>query len=632
MRQKSSEKTTLTRRPGRAEITDAMGVNQSETIMKTMKLFPGAATLITVFILCLAGRMPAQSPGFGPSLISNNGLLAVQAMDTFYDGANGTRFVAVALPTNISRMQFRVTGGVITDSSSRYASADGLYANGQTPYNFSGTLWSGTCQGTPVGSTTGIDPAVFGVFFNPAFSGTASNSLNYRSDSGIIPDPRSLLLYEPSLNQPFYIGDGYDSNNAFASNIESYIPPGTNQTYVIPSGATHLLLGISADINMDDNRNASDTNSAFLVHVFDDRQSAPVISSIVSPGPVLFQGAACAFKTMLASGSSPLTCRWSLNGAALSDGGRISGSAGLLLNIDGVMPEDSGTYCVVVSNSLGQASATVRLDVFPAGQVVITNISIPGKAEIHGAGNAGLPDAGGGVAPVLVNLPVNAMIVTLSNVSDTITLNGGGGRNNADGVVVSGGGYPAWSYASAFGGISGIKTPGAGSLVGVFEPTNGPVVSPPAELDFTVIGTNFTSLAPTLFQTFYLGDGRVANGAGAVQTFYVPQGATRLFLGVHDAGSFNGSPGGYGDNSGSFSASVLVTVPFPQITALMVTTTNFGFSFQTVVGQNYTIQQRTNLLLGAWEDYTNFTGNGLVEQWSVPVTGDGSMYLRLRVP
>lgn len=609
-----------------------MGVIKFDNIMKTTMHFPGVVTLASLFVIGLALRMPAQSPGFGPSRISSNGLLAVQAMDTFYDGANGTRFVAVALPTNISRMQFRVTGGVITDSSSRYASADGLYASGQTPYNFSGTRWNGTYLGTPVGSSTGVDPAVFGVFFNPAFSGSPANSLNYRSDSGITPDPRTLLVYEPSLNQPFYIGDGYNSNSAFASNVESYIPPGTNQTYVIPPGATHLLLGISADNNMGDNRNASDTNSAFLVHVFDDRQSAPVISSIVSPGPILFQGGACTFKTMLSSGSSPLTCRWTLNGTALADRGRITGSTGLLLNIDGVLPEDSGTYGVVVSNSLGHASATVRLDVFSAGQVVITNVSIPGKAEIHGAGNAGLPDAGGGVAPVVVNLPVNAMIVTLSNVSDTITLNGGGGRNNADGVVVSGGGYPSWSYASAFGGISGIKTPGAGSLVGVFEPTNGPVVSPPAELDFTVIGTNFTSLAPALFQTFYLGDGRVANGAGDVQVFYVPQGATRLFLGVHDAGNFNGSPGGYGDNSGSFTASVLVTVPFPQITAPMITTTNFGFSFQTVAGQSYTIQQRTNLLFGAWEDYTNFTGNGLVEQWSVPVTGDGFMYVRLRVP
>ncbi len=72
----------------------------------------------------------------------------------------------------------------------------------------------GTYMGTPIGGTTGDDPALFGVFFSPTFHGTPANSINYRSDSGITPDPRTLASYSPSLNQPFFIGDGYNQNNA----------------------------------------------------------------------------------------------------------------------------------------------------------------------------------------------------------------------------------------------------------------------------------------------------------------------------------------------------------------------------------------------------------------------------------
>ena len=137
---------------------------------------------------------------------------------------------------------------MITDGSDRLASADGLYANLQTPYNWTDTTYgTSTYKGVPIGATTGVDPALFGIFFNSGFTGTAPNSINYRSDSGIVPDPRTLLYYSPLLNQPFYIGDGYNTNNAYVTNVDSYMPPGIIQTFAIPPGATELILGIGAD-------------------------------------------------------------------------------------------------------------------------------------------------------------------------------------------------------------------------------------------------------------------------------------------------------------------------------------------------------------------------------------------------
>ncbi len=48
---------------------------------------------------------------------------------------------------------------------------------------------------------------------------------------------------------------------------------------------------------------------------------------------------------------------------------------------------------------------------------------------------------------------------------------------------------------------------------------------------------------------FFIGDGRTGTGAGAAQSFVVPAGATRLFLGVSDGfGWFN--------NSGSFAVTI----------------------------------------------------------------------------
>jgi hypothetical protein len=57
---------------------------------------------------------------------------------------------------------------------------------------------------------------------------------------------------------------------------------------------------------------------------------------------------------------------------------------------------------------------------------------------------------------------------------------------------------------------------------------------------------------------FFIGDGLTGTGKGNVQKFAVPRGATRLFLGIADGGSFGGPPGCYGDNLGTFQVQVSV--------------------------------------------------------------------------
>ena len=114
-----------------------------------------------------------------------------------------------------------------------------------------------------------------------------------------------------------------------------------------------------------------------------------------------------------------------------------------------------------------------------------------------------------------------------------------------------GNGLPGSSSITSFGGISGyLGTQGA--LAGVFLDALIPNGAPPATLDFSTggLGTEFLSLTPGLGQVFFIGNGvTVANVA---QQFIAPIGATRLFLGITDAFGFNGAPGAFDDNDGSY--------------------------------------------------------------------------------
>ena len=64
---------------------------------------------------------------------------------------------------------------------------------------------------------------------------------------------------------------------------------------------------------------------------------------------------------------------------------------------------------------------------------------------------------------------------------------------------------------------------------------------------------SFTTLDPQLRQTFFIGDGQTTVGS-IIQQFFVPAGATRLFLGFADGDRFQGRPAFYDDNLGSLTA------------------------------------------------------------------------------
>ncbi len=193
------------------------------------------------------------------------------------------------------------------------------------------------------------------------------------------------------------------------------------------------------------------------------------------------------------------------------------------------------------------------------GQVGAGSINVPGTAYIFGAGNpnASLPD-GATVAPGF-QLQPGTRYVEFPSVTGLVSLSTGI-TTVPDGLQLNG--TPAFGLSLHIypaNGVSGIELDaGSGFLSGVFTSDTPPSDPPPPSLSFTNngtagdIATSFTELHPLLNQQFFIGDGLTGNGSGSLQQFFVPSGATHLYLGFADGFGYQGPPGAYFDNSGAF--------------------------------------------------------------------------------
>src|SRR3972149_643623 len=176
--------------------------------------------------------------------------------------------------------------------------------------------------------------------------------------------------------------------------------------------------------------------------------------------------------------------------------------------------------------------------------------TVDGKSDIFAAGLTSEPafDGGGGSLPIEISLSGGVTSVSFSATGQT---NCCGSTPNSP---PDGGSDLSPTDINNYGGISGIKAPNTMMLVGVFLGSGSPSSTSPSILDFNTIGMDFTTLSPELQQTFFVGDGLTSGGES--QAFIVPTGATRLFLGIADAGGFKGDPSWYDDNTGSFEVTV----------------------------------------------------------------------------
>jgi hypothetical protein len=214
------------------------------------------------------------------------------------------------------------------------------------------------------------------------------------------------------------------------------------------------------------------------------------------------------------------------------------------------------------------AAIGLGLAVTNVNPVKAAQLTISGDSNIFGAGKTSAPAPGGGTGgqlPPLYNFAAAAgQVLTFSNISGIVNYGAAPETSNA-----SGDGRPYFSGTNilSYGGISGIRNDsGLGFLVGVFLNDSEPTDPAPLALDFTN-RTSFEEFSPLLKQTFFIGDGLTGSGSGSIQRFLVPEQATRLFLGFADAGSVQGLPGTYNDNTGSVVANFELqsaTEPVPE--------------------------------------------------------------------
>lgn len=195
-------------------------------------------------------------------------------------------------------------------------------------------------------------------------------------------------------------------------------------------------------------------------------------------------------------------------------------------------------------------------------------------------GNAG---SGDGTVPTGIGLAAGTnRVLSFGFVDGSWSCIGGSGYS-PDGLNSGGGICVGPANINASGGISSFVTPGRSmTLVGLFLDDGTPVAPAPGGVNYAGADayTRSSYGGIQIGQVFFIGDGRTTDlldgqaQSGAVQTFAVPGGATRLFLGVADACGFSGDPNCYNDNSGGLRASYSVvpgppsTVPEPAPVAL----------------------------------------------------------------
>jgi len=140
-------------------------------------------------------------------------------------------------------------------------------------------------------------------------------------------------------------------------------------------------------------------------------------------------------------------------------------------------------------------------------------------------------------------------------------MNGWGPFGGGDGLLLEEGVKNTDIYS--YGGISGLVADDRyGPLVGVFLNDFEPSDPAPARLDITG-NVNFATFTPILNQTFFIGDGR--DSGGNLQKYFVPSGATRLFLGFVDGSYYTHQPGYYIDNRGSLTAAFDIASAPPPV-------------------------------------------------------------------
>jgi hypothetical protein len=213
--------------------------------------------------------------------------------------------------------------------------------------------------------------------------------------------------------------------------------------------------------------------------------------------------------------------------------------------------------------------AIITVMVLSCAAGLAATIAVDATADIYSSGHTTLPNTifPGEFAPSVSFQSISDQALTFSSVTGTVGCNSVI-TNGPDGTC-----FPGISTTvTSYGGLSGISVNDENMfLAGVFLGDAEPVDPAPSVLAYNYgtpsgLTTSDASFAPLLDQVFFIGDGLTGTSAGQEQAFYVPTGATSLYLGFAD--SFDSVPSYYADNVGSLDATFQISNPAPEPSTL----------------------------------------------------------------
>ena len=189
---------------------------------------------------------------------------------------------------------------------------------------------------------------------------------------------------------------------------------------------------------------------------------------------------------------------------------------------------------------LAMAGCAAMMLALASLQAQSTNVTVAGKAGIWLAGQpAGTSTGQGDAAPA--NSPVEIDLAQFPGAVSLSFLASGGTSQDSntnsyplvdpDGAAMSGSVSPVFNLSGLEGTFS--------SLVGVFLDSHVTLPRPPNLRFVTAAEKSFATLSPLVQQVFFIGDGLTGRGIGQSQTFAVPAGADKLYLGLFDSANAN---------------------------------------------------------------------------------------------
>ena len=400
-------------------------------------------------------------------------------------------------------------------------------------------------------SGNGLLYIIGGTVINSSFTGNSSFGVAFDQDGTV----SNSILWADAIDEVF-IGFGTISVTYSDVGGSGFSGPGNisaNPLFVNPAG-NDLRLG-SGSSAIDSGNNAAvpggiTIDIAGLPRFFDDLAVAdtgsgtpPIVDmgayeriplSVSAPvSQTICAGPVVSF-SVTASGQAPLTYRWRKNGMNLADGGAISGSTTATLTINPTATADSGSYDVVVTDSLTQtltssaAALTVKAVPSPpaaanngpicAGQTLQLTASTVSGASYSWTGPGGFTS--NQQNPQVLSAPTSAS----GTYSVTATVNGCFSSPATTDVVVWAPPSAAITAASSVcpissGNVASVPSAGAGAVY-FWGITNGAITSGAgtSSIAFTA-GSSSVQLSVTVTD----GNGCSASGSKGVSIASGPE-------------------------------------------------------------------------------------------------------------